>query len=161
MSANYYLWIEEKADGPHSEDEIARLLLEARISLKTLFCRDGDQQWRPLELERARFQLSEEEKMRKPTEQRAAPRAQFQGAPPVEEWRRIQCGAEIVMRLAWLCLGLGALGLVFGLVQALGEHPRYELAGGSGGAVSAGILLAVLGQTMYVRAAVEKVAEKK
>jgi hypothetical protein len=47
--ADYFIWLNEKPDGPHSKDKLRTMFADSAISWQTPCCRNGDDQWKTLQ----------------------------------------------------------------------------------------------------------------
>jgi len=145
-----FLWIDEKQVGPFSIAQVGEMMRDGQIANETLF-RTGGEEWRPVGEAPYFANLKEQ-----PPAETVAPSNQTL-APEWHRWEATSHKAGWAVGIGMLCVTIGALCIFIG---GLKDGPaRAELFAG-GGLIGAGFWLAVLGQIMHVRAAVEKMADR-
>lgn len=163
MSTHYYLWIEQKADGPHTKEAIQKLLRESRITLKTLFCVKGMDRWTPLEEAPALLEQTDL-RMSKPMERMAEkPKTIYESTAPTLTASEIVGLRNLAGRLqitGVLFLIGAAAGLLWALVRVLDEGTSQAPLTVAGGLFSGSLGLFFFAQLLHIRAAVEQSAAR-
>jgi hypothetical protein len=155
MSATtgYYLWLEEKPQGPFSTADIRAMTKTGAVSRGTLWSREGEQEWKAAQELR---EVWEESKpgAAQPSAEQLAWRAKEE---KMREERRLWSNAEVWDGWSMSLIVLGAAGLVgaLGMLMASLEG-WYWAATGGGGFLLWGVFMKLVAQVIYVRAGIEE-----
>ncbi len=160
--SNYYLWRNEKEDGPYPLDDVREMVKAGAVTNETLFCEERGEKWRPVKewpafYEEPRKQVwvaearQEAASARQPTIEPAGRR------PSSMELELSVKGGRFVLaaKIAWVAGGCCLFG---GFVDAIGSD--YKSGEGAyvagGGFLGLGMWLYLGGQVILARAAIER-----
>jgi hypothetical protein len=151
-----FLWIDEKQMGPFTFDQVREMLGGGQITADTLCMADGGE-WKAVS-EAVDLQEPKPIAPTVPIREVSAPFNQT-----ALEWHRWQVTSE---KAVWavgigvLCAVIGVLCIFIGVLTEATGTAHVEMFAGAG-LIGAGFWIAVLGQIMHVRAAVEKMADRE